>query len=103
MQRSSVRWCGILCNDEAVLPLHVLASSSHQPHPSPAAVSGFRTLSGSQGWQQRAAELQGEAAAASQATETAKAAAAKLRRDQENERERVKKVMGDMKKKLDRH
>ena len=55
-----------------------------------------------QGWQQRSAEMQAEATAAAQATDAAKAAAAKLRKDQENERERVKKLMGDMKKKLDR-
>ena len=55
-----------------------------------------------QSWEQRSAELQTEASAASEAAEAAKAAAAKLRKDQENERERVKKVMGDMKKKMDR-
>ncbi len=58
--------------------------------------------SATQSWQQRSAELQAEAAAASEAAEAAKAVAAKLRKDQENERERVKKLMGDMKKKMDR-
>lgn len=37
------------------------------------------------------------------AAEAARAALAKARRDQEGERERVKKAMGDMKRKIDRY
>ena len=81
--------------------LHSLSRNSSESCPS--CIIGLNNLPLTmQSWQQRSAELQTEAAAASEAAEAAKAAAAKLRKDQENERERVKKVMGDMKKKLDR-
>lgn len=55
-----------------------------------------------QDWARREAELRAEAASAAAASEVARGALAKLRKDHEGERERVKKVIGDMKKKIDR-
>ena len=51
---------------------------------------------------QREAQLRSEAASALAAGEAARGALGKLRKDQEGERERVKRAISDMKKKMDR-
>lgn len=55
-----------------------------------------------QDWSRREAESRSERLAAASGVEAGRGALAKLRKDHEGERERVKKVMGDLKKKMDR-